>query len=34
MKGDLFSQDENERRKEKRNIDYFKKVAPKIEKRS
>ncbi|MCM3311826.1 zf-HC2 domain-containing protein [Shouchella rhizosphaerae] len=33
MKGDLFSEDENERRKDKRNIDYFKKVRSKNRKK-
>jgi len=33
MKEDLFSEDENERRKDKRNIDYFKKVRSKNRKK-
>ncbi|MGE7840105.1 zf-HC2 domain-containing protein [Lysinibacillus sp. NPDC093712] len=33
MKGDLFSDDEIERRKDKRNIDYFKKVRSKNRKK-
>lgn len=33
MKGDLFSEYENERRKDKRNIDYFKKVRSKNRKK-
>ena len=33
MKGDLFSEDENERRKDKRSIDYFKKVRSKNRKK-
>ena len=33
MKRDLFSEDENERRKDKRNVDYFQKVRSKNKKR-
>lgn len=33
MKADLFSEDENERRKDKRNVDYFKKIRSKNRKK-